>query len=61
MLIATRKKVRVHRMTNIDGYLAPSVSSVKGSLLVVQGLCVVWLVLVVLSSCVLGGCEAAEG
>jgi hypothetical protein len=34
---------------------------VKGSLWVVQNLCVVWLVLVVLSPCVLGGCESAEG
>lgn len=35
----------------------------KGSLLVGQtkGLCVIWLVVVVLSPCVLGGREAAEG
>jgi heme-degrading monooxygenase HmoA len=33
----------------------------KGSLLVSQGLCVVWLVVVVLSPCVLGGREPAEG
>ena len=38
-----------------------SLSLMRGSLSVVQRLCVVWLVLVVLSRCVLGRCEPAEG
>lgn len=33
---------------------------VKGSLWVVQGLCVVWLVVVGFSRCVLGGCEVSR-